>query len=144
MQASLHAVETQLAAAPDAALLEQARRQLSEAQGELRRVEREAAGGARQHSEEAEGYRQRAAALGGEVTALQAELATLRSGAAPLDGSGTYDVEAGTVATVGREQGSRAAAKVLPKVVAGRAGSPEAPFAGKAESTVPAAAESPA
>lgn len=143
MQASLHAVETQLAAAPDAALLEQARRQLSEAQGELRRVEREAAGGARRHSEEAEGYRQRAAALGGEVTALQAELATLRSGAAPLDGSGTYDAEA-EAAAVGREQGSRAAAKVLPKVVAGRAGSPEAPFAGKAESTVPAAAESPA
>ena len=143
MQASLHAVETQLAAAPDAALLEQARRQLSEAQGELRRVEREAAGGARRHSEEAEGYRQRAAALRGEVTALQAELATLRSGAAPLDGSGTYDAEA-EAATVGREQGARAAAKVLPKVVAGRAGSPEAPFAGKAESTVPAAAESPA
>jgi len=43
-----------------------------------------------------------------------------------------------------REQAARAAAKVVPKVVAGRAGSPEAPFADKPESTVPAAAESPA
>ena len=90
---------------------------------------------------------QRTAVLRGEVAALQLELATLRRAATPLDGSGTYEeaaAAAAAAAAAGREQAARAAAKVAPKVAAGRAGSPEAPFADKAESTVPAAAESPA
>jgi hypothetical protein len=73
--------------------------------------------------------------LHAEVAALQRELATLRA-AAPLDGSGTHEAAAAAAA---------AATKVGPKqVVAGRAGSPEAPFADKAESKAPAVAESPA
>ena len=110
-------------------------------------LEREAAGGAQKRAEEAEAHRQRTAVLRGEVAALQLELATLRRAATPLDGSGTYEeaaAAAAAAAAAGREQAARAAAKVAPKVAAGRAGSPEAPFADKAESTVPAAAESPA
>jgi len=68
--------------------------------------------------------------LRAEVAALQLELATLR-GAAPRDGSATHEAAA-------------AAAAATTEVVAGRAGSPEAPFADKAEPKAPAVAESPA
>ena len=86
------------------------------------------------HERLGEAHAQRAAVLRAEVAALQLELATLR-GAAPRDGSATHEAAA---------EAAAATTKVGPEVVAGRAGSPEAPFADKAEPKAPAVAESPA
>ena len=119
-------LEAQLSEAPDGAQLEQAR------------GEGEAAGAARRHSDEAETHGQRAAVLRAEVAALQRELATLRA-AAPRDGSGTHEAPAAAAAAA-----ASTTTKLGPKVVAGRAGCPDAPFADKAEPTAPAVAESPA